>query len=198
MFTVTDIKHYAYCPVIIYIKYVVGLSETTTEYMRYGKESHDERKISPAIAKYKPVRVLKNPYLECKKLKLKGSPDYLLLLKTGHGIVMEVKWAEPARKRVKRDHRLQLGGYALLSRCQLGLRVGKGVVYYLRPSPRLIEVKITESLLKEVEYVIRDMRRIAVSATPPEPRLSPTRCKGCNYVRICPSTRIPQYPRNRT
>lgn len=193
MFTVTDIKHYAYCPVIIYIKHVIGLSEVITEYMEYGKESHDERKITPVIAKYKPVKVLKSPYLECKRLRLKGSPDYLLLLKTGHGIVMEVKWAEPAKKMVKRDHRLQLGGYALLSRRQLGLRVGKGVVYYLRPTPSLIEVKITEGLLKEVKHVMKDMANIVNSATPPEPRIPPNRCKGCNYTRICPSVKTPQH-----
>jgi len=198
MFTVTDLKHYAYCPAIIYVRYVIGLSESVTEYMEYGKEAHDERSIVPAIARYRPLKILKSPCLECEKLGLSGRPDYILLLKSGYGVVMEVKWAEPARKNIKRDHRLQLGGYALLSRCQLGLRIVKGVVYYLRPNPKLLEISITESLLKDVRHALRDIKRIASSATPPEPRISPSKCRGCNYMRICPSAKTPRQPRNHT
>lgn len=191
MFTATDVKHYAYCPVIIYIKYVLGLREHTTEYMEMGREIHEDKIIAPVIAKYKPTRVLRNPYLVCRRYSISGVPDYLLLSRFNYGVVVEVKWAEPARYGVKRDHKLQLGAYALTAKCSMNINVRVGVIYYLRPEPKLYEVKITGSLIGEVVGIIREMRDIIGRGYPPEPRFSARRCLSCNYRSICPSARRP-------
>lgn len=186
--TATDVKHYAYCPVIVYITHVLGIRETETEYMQMGKQQHDEKMIAPIIAKYKPSRVLRSPFLSCPREYLSGTPDYLLLAKHGYAVAVEVKWAEPARRGVKRDHKLQLGAYALLAKCKLGLNVKVGVIYYLRPQPKLYEVPITGSLIRQVRKAIRDIRDMITSGTPPQRPVSSRRCSGCNYRQYCPYT----------
>ena len=130
--------------------------------------------------------MLTRPLLVCKKYSLSGSPDYLLESKYGYGVVVDVKWAEPARRGVKRDHKLQVGAYALLARCCLGINVKVGVVYYLKPEPKFFEVKVTGALLREVVRVLGEMREIVRSGVPPERRVSESRCKGCNYRAYCP------------
>ncbi|RLE74989.1 MAG: CRISPR-associated protein Cas4 [Thermoprotei archaeon] len=186
-FTVTDVKHYAYCPTIIYIKYVLGVKETTTEYMKMGREIHYEKKILPIIAKYKPLTVEKTPYLACKKLSFSGIPDYLLVTSHGYGVIVEVKWAEPSRSGIKKDHKLQLGAYALLAERSKNIVVRKGVVYYLKPQPKLYEITITGKLLKEAEKIMKKIKEIVVKGAPPNPKISWRKCKGCNYTRYCPT-----------
>lgn len=189
-FTVTDVKHYAYCPVIIYINHVLGYRETATEYMEMGKEVHEEKFVTPLIAKYKPKKVIRNPFIECESIGLKGSPDIVLLKDYGVAIIAEIKWAEPFKGRVKRDHRLQLGSYAMLIMCTWKLRVSIGALYYLRPEPRILEVKITGRLLREVKRVLDEMKKIIKLSEPPEPNVPWSRCSGCNYTAFCP-----YYPR---
>ena len=187
-FTATDIKHYAYCPSIIYIKYVLGIREKTTEYMEMGREIHDEKAITPIIAKYKPNKIIRNPYLKCKKYFLSGRPDYLFISKYKYGIVVDVKWAEPIKSRIiKRDHRLQIGAYALLVKCSLNIDVKIGVICYLKPQPKLFEINITDRLLKEVIKIIKKMREIVEKGYPVQPKISWKKCIGCNYRAYCPT-----------
>ncbi|MCD6564196.1 MAG: CRISPR-associated protein Cas4 [Thermoproteales archaeon] len=186
--TATDVKHYAYCPVIVYITHVLGIWETETEYMQIGKEQHEEKIIAPIIAKYKPKKVLKTPFLNCPRESLSGTPDYILIARYGYGIIVEVKWAEPAKRGIKYDHKLQLGTYAILTECKLGLYSKIGVIYYLRPKPKLYEIPITETLIKQAKKAIKNIKNIVSSGTPPEIRISPRRCSGCNYRRYCPHT----------
>lgn len=194
-FTVTDVKHYAYCPVIIYIKHVLGYREPSTEYMEMGKEVHGEKLITPLIAKYKPRRVVRNPVIECGSIGLSGAPDIVLLKDFGVAVVAEIKWAEPSKGGVKRDHRLQLGSYAMLVGCAWKLRVSVGALYYLRPEPRILEVKITGGLLREVKRVLDEMGEIVKRSEPPEPGVPWSRCGGCNYAAYCPF--YPRRPRRR-
>lgn len=185
-FTVTDVKHYAYCPAIIYIKHVLGYREPATDYMEMGREQHLEKAITPLIAKYKPVRVLRNPMLECPRIGLTGRPDIVLVKRHNLAVVAEIKWAEPARGGVKRDHKLQVGAYALLVECVWGYRTVAGAVLYLRPEPRILEVRVTGGLLREVRRVLEDMRRIVSVRGVEEPRVPRGRCSGCNYKAVCP------------
>jgi len=184
LFTATDVKHYAYCPGIIYVRYVLGVGEAETDYMAEGREVHREKSIVALIARYRPVRVLRQPVLRCPELLLSGVPDALLVLRGGRGVVVEVKWAEYPGE-VRRDHRLQVGAYALLARCGAGVEVDRGAVLYLRPEPRVAEVVVTGRLLGEVRRVLGEIRRIA-SGGVVEPRVPESRCVGCNYKRWCP------------
>ena len=193
--TATDVKHYAYCPVIIYIKHVLGVRESETEYMQMGKQQHEEKIIAPIIAKYRPSRVMRSPQLTCIKEFLSGAPDYLLVAEHGYAVVAEVKWAEPARRGVKRDHKLQLGAYAILARCSLGLNVKVGVIYYLRPQPKLYEVPVTESLLREVRRAVKDMKKIIASGAPPAKPPSPRKCADATTGTTAPT---PHQPRRRS
>lgn len=184
LLTATDVKHYAYCPGIIYVRYVLGVEEPETEYLAEGKEVHAEKSIAPIIAKYKPLKVYRQPLLTCTRLGLSGSPDALLELRARRGLVVEVKWAEYPGE-VRRDHRLQVGAYALLASCALGIKVGLGVVVYTRGEPRAAEVRVTGRLLGEVRRVLGEIRRIAAGGAV-EPEVPPARCVGCNYKRWCP------------
>lgn len=198
MFTVTDVKHYAYCPAIIYVKYVLGFRESTTEYMEMGREIHKEKIILPIIAKYKPAKILKNPLLTCKKLSLSGSPDYILIRENGFGVIVEVKWAEPPKRGVKRDHKLQSAAYSLLVDCCLKIPARIGVIFYLKPQPKLYEIPITGRLQREVKKILEDMKNIVENAAPLEPKIPWRRCISCNYKTFCPSKKpAPTHLHNR-
>ena len=183
--TATDIKHYAYCPVIVYITHVLGLSERETEYMEYAKEIHEEQPIAPAIRKYRAVKAVRKPLLVSKKLRLVGKPDYILITRIGEHIPFEIKWAEPARGgRAKKDHALQMAAYALLIEEKTGKTVKRGAIYYLRPQGSLIQVNISYDLKLRARKAIRDAWRIVQTGTPPNPKRR--HCGHCNYKPYCP------------
>lgn len=186
--TVTDIKHFAYCEVIVYIERVLGIREHATDYMEYGKEMEREKSLGIIAAGLRASEVLREPYISSRELKLCGKPDYVIISRNGDLIPVEVKWAEPnERGKAKRDHALQLAAYAiLLEKTYRGKRhsVKVGYVYYLKPQGKLVKVNIDYGLKLEVLRALRTIEDIIEGRR--EPRPSPRKCASCNFSNSCP------------
>jgi CRISPR-associated exonuclease Cas4 len=184
--TASDIKHYGYCEVIIYITHILGVQENPTEYMEYGKEIEKEKYITPAIAKYKPVKILKKPQLISKKYKLSGSPDYILVTKHGEYIPLEIKWAEPTKEgKAKNDHILQMVAYALLLEQSTKKTIRRGAIFYLKPEGKLIEINISYDLKLQLIKILKRINEIIEGKREPKP-ISREKCMSCNYKLYCP------------
>lgn len=189
VFTTTDIKHFAWCEAIIYVKYVLGFRERVTEYMEYGDEVEKEKHIVSAMKKFGGSYVIKHPLLIDESLGLTGIPDYVIITRHGEGIPLEIKWAEPSRGgRPKRDHIMQLSAYALLIertwRSLIKPSVKRGAIYYLRPEGRLIEVSISYDMKLQVMKALKTINEIASGIREPRPKRS--KCPSCGYARHCP------------
>ncbi|MEM0233539.1 MAG: CRISPR-associated protein Cas4 [Candidatus Nezhaarchaeales archaeon] len=191
--TVTDIKHYAYCEVIIYITHILGVREPATDYMEFGKEIEREKSLSFIVARLKVREVLRTPYMNSRELGLCGSPDYVVISGSGDLIPVEIKWAEPDKQgRAKKDHVLQLATYALLLEKTYVSRgrhsVKKGYIYYLKPQGKLVGVNIDYSLKLEVLKTLKRIREILEGRREPKPSLS--KCASCNFLNSCPYSNL--------
>ncbi len=186
--TVNDIKHYVYCEAIVYITHVLGIAETTTNYMELGQEIEKEKSLAPVLSMFKVAEVIKRPYLVSPMLKLTGTPDFVLRTKTNELIPVEIKWSEPTKSGAgKRDHVVQIAAYAILLERTFNERkysVKRGVIYYLRPKGRLLLINIDYELKKEVLKILDSIRGIINAKK--IPKTSRKKCESCNYNRYCP------------
>jgi len=192
--TAVEVKHYAYCPRIVYFTHVLHLDERVTEAMEEGREQHDESTIAPLLAKLKARKVLKAPYLVSEALKLRGRPDYVVVTVHGEHVPVEVKWAEPSKHGgVKRDHKLQLATYALLVEEGFNTVVKRAAVHYAK-AERAMTIPITPDLKKAARQAIDDIHRIIKEGQPPNTSQSPSKCENCGFKQYCqpPITCKPQ------
>ncbi|MEM1560179.1 MAG: CRISPR-associated protein Cas4 [Ignisphaera sp.] len=183
-FTTVDVKHYAYCPMIVYFTHVLHLEERITESMIYGAESHDESIITPIAASLKASKIIRGLELVSDKLKVRGKLDYLVITKYGELIPVEVKWAEPERGVAKRDHKLQLATYALMLEETFGKPVKRVIAYYTRVG-KLISIPLDESVKKQVKHILASMERIVSMEEQPKSAIKPSRCINCGFKSYC-------------
>ncbi|AKG38428.1 hypothetical protein MA03_02875 [Infirmifilum uzonense] len=185
--TVNDLKHFAYCEAIVYITHGIGVRERETEYMAYGGEVEKEEFLQQLLKKYSVARIHRGVTLSSRELQLTGTPDAVLETRMGELIPVEVKWAEPPRaSRVKKDHLVQLIAYAILIEKSWPSRkssVKRGLVYYLRPKPRFIEVYISSEDKKSVIQMVKRAVKVALGEVEPLTRRD---CSSCNYRAYCP------------
>jgi len=181
---VVDVKHYGYCPRIIYITHVLHCDEVVSEAMEMGLEKHESSYLAPLIARLRPVKIFRELKLESDRLKLSGVVDYLLITSLGEYVVAEVKWSESPRGGVKFDHKLQLAAYALLVSENLGKHVRRAFVYY-RVNGRIIEVFLSEGLKRLVERVVEDIHRIVLDEKAPSVRVENSKCMSCGFRMYC-------------
>lgn len=181
--TAVDVKHYAYCPRIVYFTHVLHLQERTTEAMLYGSESHDESVIAPVAAKLKASKVIRDLELVSDKLRLRGKLDYLIVTKFNEFIPVEVKWTEPMGEAVKRDHRLQLASYALMVEENFGRAVKRAVVYYTR-AKKLISTTLDEDVKNEAKHTLESINRIISEEELPK-AAKHRRCTNCGFKEYC-------------
>jgi len=185
--TVTDLKHFSYCEVIVYLTHFLGIKESETEYMEYGREVEKERFIQQLYPKYKVKQTFKSVALTSKELKLTGVADYVLVTKYDELIPVEVKWSEPlVSGRPKKDHLIQVAAYALLLEKVWAYprsSVKRGIIYYLKPKGAYVEVAIDYNLKKEVYRMLGKIEDIIKGKKEPKPRM---KCGSCNYKQYCP------------
>ena len=181
--TVVDIKHYAYCPRIVYFTHVLHLNERITEAMLYGSESHDESIVAPVAAKLKASKIIRSLELTSSRLRLRGKLDYLLITKFGELIPVEVKWAEPLGGSIKRDHKLQLASYALMIEENFGKTVKRAVVYYTR-ARKLLTVPLDENVKNEARRILNAIDNIISNEEQPKTAKS-KHCVNCGFKEYC-------------
>jgi CRISPR-associated exonuclease Cas4 len=183
-FTVVDLKRYAYCPRIVFITSVLHLDEKTSEAMEVGGEEHDERFITPLLARLHASKVMRSLELESRRLGFIGKIDYIIVTKNRELVPIEVKWSDSLGGKAKWDHRVQLAAYALLLEENLGSSVKRGYVYYLRDR-RLVEVLIDEDMKSIVKRILTRMHEMVLEDRDPGIRVPLSKCRNCGYLSYC-------------
>lgn len=186
--SVTDLKHYAYCPRIVYFTKVLHLMERPTEFMMLGKEEHKERVVAPALALVKAEKLLRNIELKSEKMNLEGKLDYLIITKKGEHIPIDVKWTELKKnEKAKVDHKLQMAAYSLLVEEKFNVIVKRFILYYVR-AKRLLMIPFSPDLRKAVKKVINEILDIIRLEEFPIINQSKFKCANCGYAQWCLST----------
>jgi CRISPR-associated exonuclease Cas4 len=84
----------------------------------------------------------------------------------------------------RENHRLQLGGYAILVEDAIHLPVEVGFVYRI-PDNRVYTILITEDLRSRVRAAIGGINEIVDHQLFPEPTPVRARCVECEYANFC-------------
>ncbi|MEM2107439.1 MAG: CRISPR-associated protein Cas4 [Candidatus Bathyarchaeia archaeon] len=183
--TVVDLKHYSYCPRIIYFTHVLHLQEKETEAMSYGRETQDESSLAPLIKLLKAEKVTRDLPLQSRTIPLKGKLDYLIHTKLGEHIPVELKWAEPTlRGKAKPDHKVQLIAYALMIDENIGTTVKRGAIYY-RKTNKIILTPITCEDKNRIKEMTRTIVKIIMEENYPKLRPNKKQCVNCGFFKFC-------------
>jgi CRISPR-associated exonuclease Cas4 len=136
---VTDIKHYVYCPRLVYFDRVLHAAPVFGSQQEEGKESHEDYVAKELRRKdavyYSPEFVgaekLMFTPLSSSGLGLQGNVDLIIKTALGEFVPVEYKNMSSDRGRVCMDHKYQLVAYALLVEENFGTVVKRGFVNYL-------------------------------------------------------------------
>ena len=174
--TPTDVKDYAYCPAIPWIRRVHGIAEPPTPSMEDGRAGSEE-KLAAARELGLPGPHRVEVYLRSGRLRLHGVVD-VLAGSRGRLAVLEVKRV----RRILKSHRAQLAAYALLAEDTVG---GVRVAVLHTPAQQLV-VEVTGDLLSKAERLVEAARAAAESEEPPEGAPGEAKCLYCYYRSVCP------------
>jgi len=184
-FRVTDLKQWAYCPRIVYYQNRMAGAGKQTYKMEEGKtaqEMYEQLEMRRTLRAYGLESAVRKfgVWFEDEGLELAGKLD-LLLEMPGEAAVVEFKLTSGE---VGRNHKLQLGGYALLVEAKLGKAVRRGFVYRI-PDGRVFTVDIDESLRRDVKKAMDAMSEMVSVGLLPEPTEVRRRCEECEYANYC-------------
>ncbi|HXG05744.1 MAG TPA: CRISPR-associated protein Cas4, partial [Nitrososphaera sp.] len=149
--SVTDIKHYFYCPKIIYFDKVMHADAVLNSQQEVAKKTHKEKEKKD---KRRKTMFYDEQFPGCQKLfrlhmfsvslGLEGIAD-CVIVNGRERIPVDYKRMFSKGGEAWTDHRFQLAAYALLLEEQYLNIVRRGFVYYL-PEDLAVEVEITESM----------------------------------------------------
>jgi len=191
--SVTDVKHYLYCPRIVYFERVLHAKPMLGSQQEESKELHEEYvkkelKRKDAIY-YSPEFIgaekLLFTSLSSSLLELRGDLDCIIKTEKGEYIPVDYKNMQSNRGRVWMDHKYQLVAYALLIEEEFGTQVRRGFVSYL-PEKLILELEITPTMKTHVKRVIGHVKRIVREEKLPPIRVAKHKCTGgCGYKHLC-------------
>jgi len=189
----TDIKHYVYCPRIVYfekilhVKPVLGSQqeEGVEEHMEYVKKElrrRDALYYSPELTGAEKLLFIQ---LSSDRLRLRGSIDCIIKTVKREYIPVEYKNMESNKGKAWTDHKYQLTAYALLIEENYETVVKRGFINYM-PEERVIGLEITPTMKRHVERILGHIRRMESGEELPPRRVSGRKCTGgCGYTWIC-------------
>lgn len=189
--SVTDIKHYFYCPKIVYFDKVMHADAVLSSQQEAAKKTHQEKEKKDRRRKtmfydeqFPNCQKLFKVHMFSAPLGLEGIAD-CVIVNGQERIPVDYKRMFSKKGEVWTDHRFQLAAYALLLEEQYSTIVRRGFVYYL-PEDSAVEVRITESVKTYVKKVIRAIQNIIATGEEPIARIPRSRCSGgCGYLWIC-------------
>jgi len=191
--SVTDIKHYFYCPRIVYFERVLHAKPMLGSQQEDSQEKHEEYVKKELRRKdaiyYSPdfvgaTKMLFVP-LSSARLELQGVLDLLIKTRQGEYVPVDYKMMESDKGRVWMDHKYQLVAYTLLIEDQFGGCVKRGFINYI-PEKLVIKVDIVSSMKVHVKRVLGHIRRIIWEEKLPPIRVAKHKCTGgCGYKHIC-------------
>jgi len=182
---VNDLKQFAYCPRIVYYQYILPVERVPTYKMEHGKtaqidvEALEKRRKLRAYGLERGERLF-NLWLRSARLGLSGRLDLLIRTQTGCFPVDFKYTEEPPR----RNHLLQLAGYALLVEEHFGVSVTTGFLYLI-PKKDVAVIDLPGKAKDEVLAMLETMREMVRRESLPEPTPVRSRCQDCEYQNYC-------------
>jgi CRISPR-associated exonuclease Cas4 len=189
IFTVTDLKQYAYCPRVVFYTYCLPLLRPTTYKMEAGIAAHEraekrERRRTLAAYGLEEGKRHFDVAVASQELGLRGRID--MVIEVGEGeerewIVVDYKHT---RRRVGRHVRRQLAAYGIMLEETWGGKVRRGFIYSL-VTRKAEEVALTERLRGEVREIVAGMREMVERESMPDAPRSRRPCVNCEFRRFC-------------
>ena len=193
LITVTDIKHYFYCPRIIYFEHVLHAEPILGSQQECSKKKHEEYNLKENRRKdaiyYSPrllgARKTFFVSLSSTKLGLKGTVDMIIQTANHEYIPVDFKNMTSNKGRAWTDHKYQLTAYALLIEENFDTHVKHGFINYL-PEKLILKLKITPTMKTHVKRVLSHIRRIIKEEKLPQVRVAKQKCTGgCGFKYLC-------------
>jgi len=191
--SVTDIKHYIYCPRLIYFDHVLHATPIFGSQQKEGKEAHEEQ-ITKELKRKDAIyystefigaeKYLSTPFCS-DTLGIQGNVDLIIHTTRNEYIPVEYKNMNSNNGKICMDHKYQLVAYALLIEENTNTTVKQGIINYL-PEKLTIQFDITPTMKTHVKRVIGHIKRIIQTETLPPIRVSGYKCKGgCGHKQTC-------------
>ncbi|MEM2112434.1 MAG: CRISPR-associated protein Cas4 [Candidatus Bathyarchaeia archaeon] len=191
--SVTDIKHYIYCPRLVYFDRVLHAQPVFGSQQEDSKELHEdyvrkELRRKDAVY-YSPEFVGAKKFLfvplVSKRLQLQGVVDCIIRTVKGEYFPVEYKNMNSDKGKVYMDHKYQLVAYALLVEENFGTVVKRGFVNYI-PEQLILKFEITPSMKSYVKRVIGHIKRIVMEERLLPIRVAKNKCQGgCGHKQTC-------------
>ncbi len=191
--SVTDIKHYIYCPRLIYFDKVLHATPIFGSQQEESKELHEdyvkkELRRKDAIyysSEFVSAEKLLFTPLGSGVLGLQGNVDCIIKTAKEEYIPVEYKNMSSDKGKVCMDHRYQLVGYALLIEGNLDTVVKRGFVNYI-PETLILQIEITPTMKSYVKRVLGHIKRIIKDEELPPIRVARQKCGGgCGHKQVC-------------
>jgi CRISPR-associated exonuclease Cas4 len=191
--SVTDIKHYIYCPRLIYFDKVLHATPIFGSQQEDSKELHEdyikkELRRKDAIyysSEFVGAEKLLFTLLGSGVLGLQGNVDCIIKTAKDEYIPVEYKNMNSDKGKVCMDHKYQLVGYALLVEENFKTVVKRGFVNYL-PEELILQLEITPTMKSYVKRVLGHIKRIIKEEELPPIRVAKQKCTGgCGHKQTC-------------
>lgn len=192
--SVTDIKHYFYCPRIVYFERVLHAKPNLGSQQEDSSEQHEEyvrRESRRKDAIYYSTDFMGATkmffvLLYSSRLKLTGTIDLIIRTREDEYIPVDYKNMSSNHGKVWLDHKYQLTAYALLIDESFNTRVKRGFINYI-PEDKIIKLEITHAMKVYVRRVLRDIEKIIREERLPPIKVSKKKCAGgCGFKFLCP------------
>jgi len=183
--SVTDIKHYIYCPRLVYFDRVLHAKPVFGSQQEEGKEQHEdyvrkELRRKDAVfysLEFVGAEKLLFTSLSSDVLGLRGNVDCIIKTAKEEYIPVEYKNMNSDKGRVCKDHKYQLVGYALLVEENFETVVRRGFVNYI-PEGSILRVEITPTMKSYVKRVLGHIKRMIKDEELPPIRVAKHNCQG--------------------
>lgn len=193
VFTVTDLKQYAFCPRVVFYTYCLPLIRPVTGKMEEGQLAHEEardreRRRTLRVYGLEEARRHFDVQVASEELGLTGRIDLVLEVAPGpSGLggreLIPVDYKQTDR-RAGPHVRWQLAAYGIMLEETWGGVVRRGFLYSLL-TRRAEEVTLTRSMRQELREIVAAMREMVERERMPDPPPSRKPCVNCEFRRFC-------------
>ena len=191
--SVTDIKHYIYCPRLVYFDRVLHTQPVFGSQQEESQEQHEEyvrkelRRKDAVYYSSEFVGAEKLLFVQLfsEKLQLQGVVDCIIKTAKGEYVPVEYKNMNSDNGKAYMDHKYQLVAYALLVEENFDAIVKRGFVNYI-PEKLILQFEITPTMKSYVKRVIGHIKKIIKEETLPPIRVAKNKCQGgCGHKQTC-------------
>ena len=182
---VNDLKQFEYCPRIVFYNTVMPVARKSTVKMERGKEVEIKLDALEARRTLRRYRLSEGErrfhvWLNSPSLGLSGKLDLLIVTREACYPV-DFKYT---RGRPRRNHVMQLAGYAVLVEDVMKMPAPLAFVY-LTPSDQLIRINVTDRLKALIHEQLGSIRQMTREGILPEPTPVRARCEECEFRNYC-------------